>query len=881
MSSTEENLGEITNSSLDAKDDELSKNVGDVVVRPVSEEEESLDAEKDSDPLNTLPSDAAQILPLLKKRLLNNEIQRDPLNTLPSDASQILPLLQNLLQDNEIHRERLMGFIQLYAADRNAIDGEQIATETDLLSEVHFLEQSVEKLKEEVENQKQANADVYMRHGKIATVNTGVDFSETVTRARIEELNNDLLRKTMGPVRKALDDAGMQKSQIEESVLVGGSTIIPNVQQLLQDMFQSLKTKLNAQKICYRRKASVLVLGSGRGYARSNNNVKEVLPCLFFAKGRCRKGALCRYSHAEESSTESEEEDETMMNIPIMSTLLAKLPDGLRRKLKESVSKSISRKIAEICLGPRYRSIEERVPLRLHASEDYLIVYYSTSSELPDGLVEDETGEGSRRGDRIREAIGGIRDQDTHDICWTYALTDLVSGTRVLHGLDEEYRPLCTWYLSQYVDAKEYSDTTEREGHRCFPCSMEMGLAYIQQHGVPREQEGMDSFDCKDTRLLYEEEELFKISAMYRYNTIEEALVRLRTHPVGATLYCFEGWDDAEKIYRGPYNDGAKLEGVHAVIMYDIRWMDNELVIMCKASNGEDLGFSGCIAVSFKVMMVIAAKNPTEENSNFHRCHVNPHHLLSDFYSVDMAYREKRFDKEDPKQIKEKEKFKVNIEDYGWQKLPPKIQKQKRQEQQRPSKRQKQHQRVALKSSLCSTMNTLPSDAAQILPLLNNEIQRERLIQLYDPAAAADRNAIDGEQIATETDLLSEVHFLEQSVEKLKEEVENQKKANAEDPLNTLPSDASQILPLLQNLLHDNEIQRARLIGLIQLYDPAAAADRNAIDGEQIATETDLLSEVHFLGQSVEKLKEEVENQKQANAELEEEISRLTKSSDP
>ncbi|KAH1049316.1 hypothetical protein GYH30_020035 [Glycine max] len=52
-----------------------------------------------------------------------------------------------------------------------------------------------------------------------------------------QELNNDLFRKTMGPVKKAMEDAGLQKSQIDEIVLVGGSTRIPKVQQLLKDYF--------------------------------------------------------------------------------------------------------------------------------------------------------------------------------------------------------------------------------------------------------------------------------------------------------------------------------------------------------------------------------------------------------------------------------------------------------------------------------------------------------------------------------------------------------------------------------------------------------------------------------------------------------------------
>uniref|UniRef100_A0A1B0GFG2 Heat shock 70 kDa protein cognate 4 n=1 Tax=Glossina morsitans morsitans TaxID=37546 RepID=A0A1B0GFG2_GLOMM len=65
----------------------------------------------------------------------------------------------------------------------------------------------------------------------------GTDFYTSITRARFEELNADLFRSTMDPVEKALRDAKLDKSQIHDIVLVGGSTRIPKVQKLLQDLF--------------------------------------------------------------------------------------------------------------------------------------------------------------------------------------------------------------------------------------------------------------------------------------------------------------------------------------------------------------------------------------------------------------------------------------------------------------------------------------------------------------------------------------------------------------------------------------------------------------------------------------------------------------------
>ncbi|XP_037332687.1 heat shock 70 kDa protein 1 [Pungitius pungitius] len=65
----------------------------------------------------------------------------------------------------------------------------------------------------------------------------GVDFYTSVTRARFEELCSDLFRGTLEPVQKALNDAKMDKGQIHDVVLVGGSTRIPKIQKLLQDFF--------------------------------------------------------------------------------------------------------------------------------------------------------------------------------------------------------------------------------------------------------------------------------------------------------------------------------------------------------------------------------------------------------------------------------------------------------------------------------------------------------------------------------------------------------------------------------------------------------------------------------------------------------------------
>ncbi|MGH0157008.1 UNVERIFIED_CONTAM: hypothetical protein FKN15_040196 [Acipenser sinensis] len=72
---------------------------------------------------------------------------------------------------------------------------------------------------------------------EIDSLYEGIDFYTSITRARFEEMNSDLFRGTLEPVEKALRDAKMDKSKIQDIVLVGGSTRIPKIQKLLQDFF--------------------------------------------------------------------------------------------------------------------------------------------------------------------------------------------------------------------------------------------------------------------------------------------------------------------------------------------------------------------------------------------------------------------------------------------------------------------------------------------------------------------------------------------------------------------------------------------------------------------------------------------------------------------
>jgi len=96
---------------------------------------------------------------------------------------------------------------------------------------------AMQKLRREVEKTKRALSSTHQARLEMESLFEGIDFSETLTRARFEDINSDLFKKTLAPVKQVLDDAGMKKGDIDEIVLVGGSTRIPKVQQLIKDFF--------------------------------------------------------------------------------------------------------------------------------------------------------------------------------------------------------------------------------------------------------------------------------------------------------------------------------------------------------------------------------------------------------------------------------------------------------------------------------------------------------------------------------------------------------------------------------------------------------------------------------------------------------------------
>ncbi|KAB5566454.1 glucose-regulated protein [Coniochaeta sp. 2T2.1] len=99
------------------------------------------------------------------------------------------------------------------------------------------------KLKREAEKAKRTLSSQKTTRIEIESFFDGKDFSETLSRAKFEELNMDLFKKTLKPVEQVLKDAKVKKNEVDDIVLVGGSTRIPKVQELIEEYFGKKASK--------------------------------------------------------------------------------------------------------------------------------------------------------------------------------------------------------------------------------------------------------------------------------------------------------------------------------------------------------------------------------------------------------------------------------------------------------------------------------------------------------------------------------------------------------------------------------------------------------------------------------------------------------------
>ena len=134
---------------------------------------------------------------------------------------------------------------------------------------------SLRRLRTQCEKAKRILSSAHQAPIECETLAEGEDFNTSISRAKFEELCMDLFRKCMPPVENVLKDANLAKGQIHEVVLVGGSTRIPKVQQMLSDFFNGkvLNRSINPDEaVAYGAAVQAAIL-TGEG----DSNVKDLL----------------------------------------------------------------------------------------------------------------------------------------------------------------------------------------------------------------------------------------------------------------------------------------------------------------------------------------------------------------------------------------------------------------------------------------------------------------------------------------------------------------------------------------------------------------------------------------------------------------------------
>lgn len=133
---------------------------------------------------------------------------------------------------------------------------------------------AVEKAKRTLSSSEEVNIE-------IDSLMAGLDFYQTITRSKFEIMCNDLLRDTLGPVASALQSAGIGKAQINEVVLVGGSSRIPKIRQLLKDFFDNKELNLSInpdEAIAYGAAVQAAVLTGVKSNVVENVLLLDITP---------------------------------------------------------------------------------------------------------------------------------------------------------------------------------------------------------------------------------------------------------------------------------------------------------------------------------------------------------------------------------------------------------------------------------------------------------------------------------------------------------------------------------------------------------------------------------------------------------------------------
>ncbi|VAI24196.1 unnamed protein product [Triticum turgidum subsp. durum] len=241
-------------------------------------------------PINTV-FDAKR---LIGRRFADAPVQSDikmwPYKVIPGPADKPMIVVQYKGEDKQFSAEEISSMVLIKMREiaeaylgvtiKNAVDNRMVNHFVQEFKRKHKKDisgnpRSLRRLRTSCERAKRTLSSTAQTTIEIDSLFEGVDFYSTITRARFEELNMDLFRKCMEPVEKCLRDAKMDKSTIHDVVLVGGSTRIPRVQQLLQDFFngKELCKSINPDEaVAYGAAVQAAIL-SGEG----NEKVQDLL----------------------------------------------------------------------------------------------------------------------------------------------------------------------------------------------------------------------------------------------------------------------------------------------------------------------------------------------------------------------------------------------------------------------------------------------------------------------------------------------------------------------------------------------------------------------------------------------------------------------------